>query len=316
MLSRVADSLFWMSRYLERAEAAARLLDSTLLLDLDLSGVGEARSADTHLRAALKVLHQKLPEGQSGPLAVCRYAGFDPNNPLSVLSYVSRTRNNARGIRGSLNPEVWRAINTLYLKFKDPDILTRAAESPHDFFTQVEAGSHYVQGVCDATLPHDEGWQFIQIGKYFERADNTIRILETALRQLDRDGDGEADPTLLTLEWAAVLRACRAYDGYLQKFISRVEPRQVVAFLLLDEGFPRSVRFCLEQVHRAMAEIERAAPTRDDGAVDRLLGRLLSEFRYAEAPQLDAQLPDKLKGYVEQCNRVSRGVQDRYALVA
>jgi uncharacterized alpha-E superfamily protein len=314
MLSRVADSLFWMSRYLERAEAAARLLDSTLLLDLDLSGVSEQRSADAHLRAALKVLHQKLPEGHSGPIAVCRWAGFESKNPLSVLAYITRTRNNARGIRGSLNPVVWRAINTLYLQLSDPDIILRASESPHEFFTFVEAGSHYVQGVCDNTLPHDEGWHFIQIGKFFERADNTIRILETALRLLLSVKD--VDQTLQTLEWAAVLRACRAYDGYLQKHVTRVDPKNVVTFLLHDELFPRSVRFCLEQVQLSLKAIERISPTRDDGLVDRLLGRLLADFRFAEPPAIDTTLADQLKQYVDLCNAVSRGVQRRYALVA
>lgn len=313
MLSRVADNLFWMSRYLERAEAAARLLDATLLLDLDLSGVS-GDPGDSHWKAAFDILQTTLPADRSGPLALSRWAAFDAENPSCVAAYLTRSRNNARGIRGSLNPEIWRAINSLYWDLRDPEFAARVKDSPHDFFTAVEAGSHLFQGVCDATLPHDEGWQFIQIGKYLERADKTIRLLDVKFRQLHGRSDPE-DVPLLALEWAGVLRACRAYDAFQRVTIGKIDPERVVAFLLLEPTFPRSVRFCLEAAANAVAGIE--AESNRSGELDRLLGRVLADLRFAEMEILwNADLPAFLSGLLHRCNQISRSVQDRYALVA
>src|SRR5947209_3254843 len=165
MLSRVADALFWMSRYVERAEQVARLLDVCFHLELDLRGVGSGPS-ELHWTSLAAVLQQQVPPLSGGPAspqaAISHWLTFDPDNSDSVMACVAHSRMNARSIRGSLNAEVWRELNKLYWQLSDPDFVRRARESPHEFYQAVECGSALFQGLCDSTLSHDEGWQFIR----------------------------------------------------------------------------------------------------------------------------------------------------------
>src|SRR5215469_14863595 len=191
MLSRVADALFWMSRYLERAEQVARLLDVCFHLELDLHGV-LAGPHELHWTALAAILQQNVPgPGRPGRhhAAISHWLTFDLENSDSIMSCVARARANARGIRGAINSEVWKELNKLYWQLCDPAFSSQARESPHEFYQAVECGSHLVEGVCDATLTHDEGWQFIQLGKLLERADKTLRILDIQYQLLHELGD-------------------------------------------------------------------------------------------------------------------------------
>jgi uncharacterized alpha-E superfamily protein len=314
----VADALFWMSRYLERAEHVARLLDVCFHLELDLHGVlaGPHELQWTSLAA---ILRQQMPgpEDNYGPAphaAISRWLTFDTENPDSILSCVARSRANARSIRGSITSEVWRELNKLYWQLNDGEFLTRTRESPHEFYQAVECGSALFQGVCDATLDHDEGWQFIQLGKYLERADKTLRILDIQYGLLR----GEADPSdlpLVNLQWGGVLRSCRAYEAYRRLYVGRVEPECVIEFLLLHPSFPRSVRFCLEASAAALAAIEGEPAGRPLSEADRVLGLVLGELRYRPLEEiLQGDLHAFLGHVQDRCLLVSRAVQERYSL--
>jgi uncharacterized alpha-E superfamily protein len=317
MLSRVADALFWMSRYLERAEHTARLLDVCFHQELDVQGLlaGPHELQWTSLAA---ILQQKIPEpaqeAVSPQVAVSRWLTFDLSNPGSVMACVSRARANARGVRGSINAEVWRELNKLYLQLSDPALVRQASDSPHPFFQAVECGSYLFQGVCDATLNHDEGWQFIQLGKYLERADTTLRVIDIQY-QLLHDLTGPADQPLANLLWGAVLRGCRAYEGYQRLYVGRIEAERVVEFLLLHPQFPRSVRFSLEAAAAALTAIEGLAPGRRLSDADRELGLVLGELRFRDLGQiLDGDLHAFLGGLQRRCGHVSRALQERYSL--
>ncbi len=317
MLSRVADALFWMSRYLERAEYVARLLDVCFHLELDLRG---ALAGPTELlwSTLAAILQQHVPPSRNGTdspqKALSHWLMFDTDNPTSIVSCVSRARTNARSIRGTINSEMWKELNKLYWQITNADFVRQAKESPHDFYQTVECGSLHFQGVCDATLTHDEGWQFIQLGKLLERADKTLRVLDIEYELL-REMIGPPDLTLINLQWAAVLRSCRGYEAYQKLHVGRVEPERVVGFLLLHPQFPRSVRFCLEASVQALAEIERLDPNREMGRVNRILGRVLNDLRYGELDQfLHGGLHTFLSGTLERCNQASRTLQDQYAL--
>jgi uncharacterized alpha-E superfamily protein len=190
----------------------------------------------------------------------------------------------------------------------------QARESPHEFYQAVECGSHLFQGVCDATLNHDEGWQFIQVGKFLERADKTLRILDIQyhlLQELTNPGD----LPLTNLQWAGVLRSCRAYEAYQKLYVGRIEPDKVVQFLLLEPTFPRSVRFSLEEAARSLGVIGGFVPDRDVSQAGRVLGRALSELRYCElAPILKNNLHHFLGEVLERCAQASRAVQNQYSL--
>ena len=317
MLSRVADALFWMSRYLERAEHVARLLDVCFHQELDLHGV-LAGPYELQWNSLAAILQQQIPEpagsSPSPQAAISRWLTFDLENPGSIMSCVSRARANARSVRGSINAGMWRELNKLYLQLSDSAFCSQADESPHEYYQAVECGSCLFQGVCDATLNHDEGWQFIQLGKYLERADKTLRILDIHYHLL-HDLDSPTDLPLANLLWGAVLRSCRAYEGYQRLYVGRIEPERVVEFLLLHPQFPRSVRFSLEAAAAALAAIEGLAPGRRLSIADRELGLVLSELRFRE---LETILADDLHGFLsgleKSCGRVSLALQKRYSL--
>ena len=316
MLSRVADALFWMSRYLERAEHVARLLDVCFHLELDLRGVSSG-PVELHWTSLAAILQQVVPAadqpGQSPQAIISRWLTFELENPNSILSCVNRARYNARGVRGAISSEVWKELNKLYWQLKDSDFGNLANESPHEFYQAVECGSHFVQGVCDATLTHDEGWQFIQLGKYLERADKTLRILDIQY-QLLHELNSPGALSLSTLQWAAVLRSCRAYEAYQKVHVGRVDPDRVVLFLLLHPSFPRSVRFALESAAQALAAIEGDVPGRPPSKADRILGRVLADLRFGEPEEiLHGDLHGFLSGLQERGAEVSRVVREQYS---
>jgi uncharacterized alpha-E superfamily protein len=317
MLSRVADALFWMSRYLERAEHVARLLDVAFHLELDLSGVLTG-PPELYWTSLASILQQPLPPRDSpapSPQAtVSRWLTFDLANPTSIMTCVTRSRDNARGVRGAISSEMWKALNKLYWQLRDPDFSARARESPHDFFEAVAEGSHLFQGICDATLAHDEGWHFIQLGKFLERADKTLRILDVKYHLLQELND-PADLPLSNLQWAAVLRSCLAYEAYQGRYVGRVEPENVVEFLLVQAGFPHSVRHCLEEAAGALAAIEGPAAGEGKSRAARALGRVLSDLQYLEIDQvLGGDFHSFLGGVLERCAQASRAVQEQYTL--
>jgi uncharacterized alpha-E superfamily protein len=317
MLSRVADALFWMSRYLERAEHVARLLDVAFHLDLDLRGV-MAGPRELHWTGLAAILQQQVPPSTdlaATPEAVIiRWLGFDQDNPSSIMACVARARTNARSIRGRISTDMWRELNKLYWQLRDPEFAARAAGSPHEFYQTVECGSYMFQGVCDALLTHDEGYQFIQLGKYLERADKTLRILDIEYHLL-RELTDPANLPLSNLLWAGVLRSCHAYQAYQMLYVGRIEPERVVEFLLLHQDFPRSIRFSLEAAARALAEIEGPVPGRGPSRADRILGRVLSDLQFAELDQiLQGDFHAFLSSLLERCAQVGLAIQDRYFL--
>jgi uncharacterized alpha-E superfamily protein len=317
MLSRVADALFWMSRYLERAEHVARLLDVCFHLELDLRGV-MAGPHELHWTSLAAILQHRgpvpNPDSATPQVAVSHWLTFDLDNPNSIMSCVTRARSNARSIRGSINSLMWRELNKLYWQLRDPEFTGQARESPDEFYQTVECGSALFQGVCDATLNHDTGWQFIQVGKQLERADKTLRILDVQYHLL-HELSNPADLPLSNLQWAAVLRSCRAYEAHQRLYVGRIDPEHVIDFLLLAPDFPRSVRFSLEAAAQALAAIEGPGPARPLSKADRLLGLVLSDLRYRELDQIiDGDLHTFLGTALERCGQVSRAVQDRYSL--
>jgi uncharacterized alpha-E superfamily protein len=226
------------------------------------------------------------------------------------MSCVSRARSNARSVRGSINSEVWRALNKLYWQLCEPDFRAQAMESPHEFFQAVESGSHLFEGSCNATLDHDEGWQFIQLGKFLERAEKTLRILD--VQPHSADSTDPADPPLSNVQWAAVLKSCRAFEAYQRLYVGRVEPERVVEFLLLHRTSPRSVRFSLEAAAHALSAVGGGS-----GRVkaERTLGRVLSDLKFIELEQvLREDLHGFLAGVLARCAEVGRSVQEHYSL--
>jgi uncharacterized alpha-E superfamily protein len=318
MLSRVANCLYWMSRYIERSENTARLVDVNLQLLLDLRNIDDAAlaehwnpiiqsSGDGELFAAL---NPGLPTGKS----VTEFLVFEPGNPNSIVSSIAQARENARMVRDQIPVELWEELNRLYLLLRSHEGRTLWEQSPADFFSQVRNGSLLIIGIVDATVPHTEGWHFIQVGKFLERADKTTRLLDVRSY-----ADGTRNPIKVAsptdaLEWSAVLRSCSAWDSYKAIHGGEVEPRLVAEFLLYNEDFPRSIRFCIEQVDHALRNISGSNPRRFANEAERLSGRLLAELQFGRIDEVLAK--HGLHTYVDllqqQFNQIGAAVFHAY----
>jgi uncharacterized alpha-E superfamily protein len=315
MLSRVAHSLYWMSRYLERAENTARLVDVNLQLHLDFRA-GDEEPTDgwrpivdsTGERERYLALHP-APDGPS----VVDFLVFDPGNPTSLVESVTRARENARTVRDQLTAELWEEINRLYLFLRSDDARARFAASPADFFERVRNASLLLTGLGYATVMRGEGWHFVEVGRYLERGDQTTRILDVLHSAFPECGTPAFWRERDAIEWAAVLRSCSAWDAYKSIYGANVEPTRVVGFLLLNEDFPRSVRFCAEEVDSALRRISGVADRRFANAAEQRSGRFLAELRFATVEDLLAE--HGLHGYLDIVQMRLGGIADAVAEV-
>jgi uncharacterized alpha-E superfamily protein len=254
MLSRVAASLYWMGRYLERAENIARLLDVNIQLLVDFGSIDDQRIKE-HWTPVLRsagdeeLFFQHYPKADSA--SVIEFMTFHRDNPNSVFSCVCAARENARQVRDQISLEMWEVLNEVYLFLQSRDAQQVWHEGPGAFYDQVKRFSHLFQGLTDSTFSRTEGWEFIQFGKYLERADKTTRILDVKYHILlprATDVGGAVD----TAQWQAVLRSTSALEAYRRFYVTEILPRKVAEFLVLSENFPRSLRYCLRELNHAL----------------------------------------------------------------
>src|SRR5688572_14746484 len=309
MLSRVAEDIFWMSRYVERAVVVSRLIDVTLHLELDIGDADD--NADLWaplLGPAVAGGHLQLhDDSHPQPREVRHHLAFNGENPNSLVSCVRRARAAARGVRESLSSEMWESLNTLYLSLVDPALMAEAEEAPHPFFRRVRETAQFIQGLADCTLVRDEPWHFVTLGKYLERADSVARVLYLQAHLLTPSSveSGGADPLV---RWLAVLRSCGSAEAYARYYALRVEPARVVEFLLLNPIFPQSVRFSLGASWEALRAINERNNVSDDYSSPevRTLGLLRAHLEHAAVDEI---LLDGLHAYLAD-------VQNRIATIS
>lgn len=282
MLSRVADSLYWMSRYAERAENIARILDVNLQLMLDLPKLGPAEMKalwDPVLRSTGDEADFYELYKQTTSETVIDYLTLNPKNPNAILNCLTTARENARHVREQISLEMWEEINRTYLWMKSQTLKKIVRQGPYEFFTQVKNASHLFQGITDGTMTHGEDWDFIQVAKYLERADMTTRILdandEIFVSQPSKSQAGG------TLHWSAILRSCSSHDAYRKFYVAQVEPDKVVEFLILNEFFPRSIRFCAQSLNESLRRISGCKEEHFTNLAEKLAGRLVAELNYS-----------------------------------
>lgn len=249
MLSRVADSVFWGNRYIERAENVARFVDVSQ--SMSLGGVPQwaplvYASGDEELFQE----HYKSYDAES----VLQFLLFDEQNTNSILTCLIRARENARTIREVLSVSLWESINGFYLRVreaaKNPDPVL---QNPANFLERVKRHSHEVIGVNEATMSHGEAWNFANIGRLIERADKTSRILDVKYYILLPEVT-QVGSTLDVLQWSALLESTSALHTYRKRF-GRISPRNVAEFLILDPDFPRSMRSCVNGIQSSLRQI-------------------------------------------------------------
>lgn len=257
MLSRVADAIYWVSRYIERAENVARFVDVNQSISLG----GSTQWASLIYASGDEELFGKL-YGEFSNTNVLEFLLFQEENPNSILSCLIKARENARTIRDILSVSLWEAINRFYLRVREA---SRDEDSvlanPANFLERVKRGSHEVIGVYEATMSHGEAWNFARIGRLLERADKTSRILDVKYFILLPD-ESLAGSTFDVVQWSALLESTSALHTY-RKHYGRIKPHNVAEFLILDPHFPRSIRFCVEQCETSLEGIVGREGTED-----------------------------------------------------
>ncbi len=271
MLSRLADFLYWLGRNVERAETLARSLEVTYVRSVDLYGQRDGRGEamwSSVMEAIGFAPGSSLPAGGKAAAAAIRHIAFDPSNPSSIVSGIRIARSNALGIRSELTSEVWESINVLYLYVEDQDPGT-VLRAPSAFLHHVRDVAQGFAGISDATLNHGQGWNFLQAGRYLERAYLTSRILASV------DVAGEPWP-----ESQRLLEMCCASVPFAQQSHTSPEPRDVVEFMLLAGECPRSMRFATHALDGALHRISGTPEHSWRTAPERRSGRMRARFDF------------------------------------
>src|SRR5450432_2968614 len=313
MLSRVADSLYWMSRYIERAENGARLLDVNLQLLLDIGNEAEAMQHWAPVIASLEEtdLFDSL-YATADERSVTEFVTLQKKNPNSIFSCLTLARENARTTREQISSEMWEQINRLYLFVRSDAAKKLLRSSPHEFFKRVIAGSHLFQGITDATMTHGEGWDFIRIGTLLERADSSSRILDVKYHILLPTGE-DVGGNVDTIQWMAVLKSCSALEAYCKPYVSQVAPWKVAEFLITHRDFPRSIRYCIDSLDAALHRISGVAETLYANEAERLSGRLRSDVDYVTIGEiLESGLHEYLEAIQKRLVEVSDAMYATY----
>ena len=302
MLARVADSLYWIGRYIERAEHMSRLSDVMLnaTLDQNDAAVQVARVAlaavgdpENHLadRAHLEAVQAMI---------------FDRDDGGSVVTSLARARENARQVRDQITTETWERLNLLYLRVTDSYAEIEFSQASSSFLHNIVADLHLFKGAADATMSHGEGWGFLMLGVYLERAQLIARLLDACF------GDKVDDARLSDhLAQMAVLRMACALEPYLRAYTADIQPRYLLEFLLFDQEFPRSIRFATARIEEHLTKLARHAEASGKSGPERLAGRLSARLEFADMDE--AQGPGAILGTVAaECSRIHLAIFETF----
>jgi uncharacterized alpha-E superfamily protein len=306
MLSRVASSLYWMSRYVERAENTARVLDVTWRMSLL---VKEPALQDQEWFAPLNITGTLFPFSGRHNLVcakeVLHFMALDPENPSSIYACARQARENARSVRGTITSEMWEVLNSTWLEMQQMDEDKMQARGVSAFFDWVKERSHLFRGVTFGTMHRDDAYEFARLGTHMERADSTARILDVKYHILlpsVKDVGGAVD----YYQWSAVLRSVSAFEAYRKVYRDVITPLKLAELLILREDLPRSLRFCLAQVFATLEHVQNA----QSGETLRRAGQILSGLQYGRISDIFATgLHEYLTDFLESMQELSLLVQ-------
>jgi uncharacterized alpha-E superfamily protein len=310
MLSRTADHLYWMSRYLERAESLARMLDAHHRLSL------LPRPADAVLRgwvATLEALgaleHFRERLGRVSAARAFAFLAYDREYPGSIVGCLRAARENARAVRGTVTSEMWETINSTYLEVRALDRERRDANDG-EFLEWVKDRAHLIRGVTVSTMLRDEAFHFTRLGEYLERADNTARTLQARWRESEAGADSVAADAS---EWPVMLRAQSAFEVYRRVYRESVSPQRVTELFVLRENMPRSLHRCLQELHRTL----RAIANEQSAETERRAGALHAELRFGRLDQLAKQgMAEYLESFLERLGDIGQRIAQDFLVSA
>jgi uncharacterized alpha-E superfamily protein len=301
MLSRVADSLYWMSRYLERAENTVRRLDVTMNLMLDTGSTG----AETRWKQLVASLGNPKELEWNGNLdAMAGRLVFDTAHESSITYCVNAARENARQVREEISTEQWQRLNRLYHQMHSAQVQSQFRASITDTLSSVVDGIHLFKGVSDTTMIHGQGWQFIRLGRYLERAYAIATLLEVYQKGLFSHPESEQVGHLY-LEQVGLLRCCTAFEAYCQVYTADMRGDHILEFLLLNRDFPHAIRYSVDGIRHAVESVQRTGGRRPPDELMAEIGRLHAMLCYTTIGEiLSGDTAAFLHSIREQCLRI------------
>ncbi len=305
MLSRTASHLYWMGRYIERAENTARILDVAYRMSLLPS---DAEHVDQEWYAPLNITGSLYPfAGRHTDVCaaqVMHFLALHPDNPTSICSCIRRARENARAVRGTITSEMWEVLNTSWLDITSLDE-ARVLDAPSPWFDWVKERSHLFRGVTFGTMRRDDGYHFTRLGTHIERADSTARILDVKYHILlpsVEDVGGAVD----YYQWSAVLRSLSAFESYRKVYTDAITPRRVAELMILRDDIPRSLAFCMREVNATLLNV------RNDRSSETLrrAGEMRAALEYGRIDDIFEQgLHEFLTEFLDKCGALGRHVE-------
>lgn len=310
MLSRVAEALYWSSRYVERAENVARFVDVNLNLMLE-TPISERPSWDPLVLTTGDQEWYLKHYGKVTPESVAWFLTFDKAYPNSILSAVSAARDNARTVREIISREMWQELNEFYLMVVDASKQPFSLGDMSDFYNRVKLSGIHYEGVTQATLSRGEAWHFAQVGRLLERADKTSRILDVKYYVL-LPSVTDVGTTVDQVGWAALLNSASALQMYRQGY-HVTTPDNVANFLLLNRAFPRSILYCVEQAQESLHAISGTPLNAGQSEAERLLGQLQAQLSSARIEDvMTGGLHEYIDGLQLSLNDVASSLQHEF----
>lgn len=309
MLSRVANSIYWMNRYMERAENYARFMSVKFNLILDMPK-GENPQWDALLKATVDETvyreHYQQPERDS----VLHFMAFDQRNPNSILSCIVQARENARSVREVISKEMWEQLNQLYLRVRDFSGESRwRLDDWQGFFNEIKMGVQLFFGIIDATITRNDAWHFGRLGRFIERADKTSRFIDVKYFILLPNQEAVGSNFDL-LQWTAVLKSVSAYNMYRQAY-RNIELDNIIEFLVLNRYFPRSIYCCLREAELSLLAIEGGQSLANPAI--KAIGKLRAELEYTDVNDIFAGgLHEYVDAFQQRNNDVGQAIFDTY----
>jgi len=310
MLSRVASSIYWLNRYIERAENYARFIEVNLNLTLDLPR-GTAEQWEPLVATTGDHEHFMDRYGKATKETVIQFLLADAANSNSILSCLVAARENARSVREIISTDMWEQVNRFYLMVRDAVSKGLSSQNLHAFLADVKANSHLFLGITHATMSHGEGWHFARLGRLLERADKTSRILDVKYFML-LPTVAEVGTPFDIIQWSALLKSASALEMYYKRF-GRISPGDVTAFLILDSTFPRAIRYCLIKSEDSLHAISGSEHGSYGNQAEKWLGRLRAELDFGDFEDCVASgLHEFLDHFQAELNRVGDAIFETF----
>ena len=312
MLSRAADNLYWMGRYLERAEHTARLLKVHLDLTLDQPAEAVAQRRQ-YVLAALDLLEDM--DEVTSEYELTQTVLFHEKNGNSVKSCIGAARENARQVREQISSEMWQQLNQFYLYVEKVNMDALWSGEPQEFLEEINGGAHLFHGITDSTMNHGQGWNFVEAGRFIERTMATVRNMNLYFCPDGKLPQETIDNPLLDedLLWLGLLRTCTGFEAYCKFYTATLKPNNILEFLLINPVFPHSVAFSVSMLRNALEGIVNSVHKPLSERSYRRSGRLHAELQFAQIDEIiDGDLEAYFTNIVDQCHQIHEAIYESY----